>query len=300
MDCSLYYDSWNTGRRIAIKVNTILKLSFYMVVYIRRYLIQFLVLVVFAVWIAIFQIPDSRFRIIACDVGQGDAILVTYKNIQILTDGGPNNKVLDCLGKYLPFWDREIELVILTHPEKDHYFGLIEVFRRYQVDNFLFNPGITGTSGYEEANIITPDVGKVIRIGLISLDVLWPPPGYADSKSNNLGIVYLLKYGNFEALLTADVENKVSDEISANPKIQNLDYIKVNHHGSKNGLSEKLLEAVEPEIAVISAGKNNPYGHPHNEILQMLNKINAKLLRTDLVGDVVVETDGEKYWAAGL
>lgn len=276
-------------------------------VYLYRYLILGLISLVGAIWIAVFQIPDSNLHIIACDVGQGDAILVVKGSVQVLTDGGPNNKVLDCLGKYLPFWDREIELVILTHPEKDHYFGLIEVFRRYKVNNFLYNQDITGTElvevlekevGRGGINFVHPHEDMTIRVGLISLDMLWPPPAYTDSKSNNLGIVYLLRYGDFEALLTADVENKVSDELSLNSKIRDVDYIKVNHHGSKNGLSEKLIKATVPSglprqtVGVISAGKNNPYGHPHDEILQMLNKYQLQILRTDEMGDVEVIVPG--------
>lgn len=205
----------------------------------------------------------------------------------------------------MPFWDREIELVVSTHPQKDHYFGLIEVFRRYKVDNFLYNPDSAGTDGYgvlekevgsEGAKVISPSSDKTIRLGLIYLDILWPPEGVSVSNPNNLGIVSLLRYGNFEALLSADVENEISDKLAADSKIRNLDYIKVNHHGSRSGLSENLLKAVNPKIAVISVGRNNIYGHPHKEILDMLSGQEVKILRTDLMGDVIVETDGEKIW----
>jgi len=90
--------------------------------------------------IAIFQLPDGNLHIIACNVGQGDAILITYQNIQILTDGGPDTRVLSYLGKYMPFWDRNIELVISTHPDADHSTGLTDVIKNYNIDKILINP----------------------------------------------------------------------------------------------------------------------------------------------------------------
>jgi len=253
----------------------------------------------------VFQMPDSALHIIACDVGQGDAILIFTGSTQILVDGGPNNKVLSCLSKYMPFWDREIELVVLTHPEKDHYFGLIEVFRRYRVDNLLSNQTASGGQEYgvlekevgrEGVTEITPDVGKTIRVGLMSLDILYPTVGFQSTKVNEYSIVTLLKYKEFEALLTGDINQAISDQLSMIGQIASVEYIKVPHHGSRDGLMENLLKAIDPKIAVISLGKNNSYGHPHEEILQMLNKYQVRILRTDETGDVEVVTDGERYW----
>jgi len=276
-----------------------------MVVFIRRYFIQFLILLAAGIWLSAFQMPDSALHIIACDVGQGDAILIFKGSTQILVDGGPNNKVLSCLSRYMPFWDREIELVVLTHPERDHYFGLIEVFRRYRVDNFLSNRIASGGQGdgvlekevgREGVTHITPDVGKTIRVGLISLDILHPAKDFQGKKTNDYSIVTLLKYKEFEALLAGDIEDAISDSIAQNWRNRVVEYIKVPHHGSKNGVSVNLLKAVMPKIAVMSVGKNNSYGHPHEEVLEMLKNSNAKLLRTDEMGDVEVVTDGEKIW----
>ncbi len=271
-----------------------------MVVRLYRYIFLFLVLLVFLVWLAVFQLPDKNLHIVACDVGQGDAILAVYGNIQILTDGGPDNKVLDCLGRHTPFWDREIELVVLTHPEKDHYGGLIEVFRRYKVNNFLYNKISSGSQGYKVlekevgssgVNLITPDVGKVIRVGLMSLDILHPSKEFESKQTNNYSIVYKLRYGDFEALLTGDIEQSISDQLAENSEIGKVEYIKVPHHGSKNGLTENLLKAVMPKVAVISAGRNNSYGHPHEEILKILRDYDTKILRTDEMGDVKIIVD---------
>ena len=277
-----------------------------------NYTISLLILILAGVTIAILQLPDNNLHIIACDVGQGDAVLAVYKNIQILTDGGPDNKVVNCLGKYLPFWDRNIELVISTHPQKDHYFGLIEVVKRYKVDNILYSKLEVSSPGYKVlekevgsggTNVIRPYTGQVLRIGLIQLDILnssdeqLPITNFQFSNIvNDMGIVTLLKYGQFKALFTADVENAISDKLSVIREIEGVQYIKVNHHGSKNGLSENLLKAFMPTLAVISNGRNNVYGHPHKEILGMLEKYKVKVLRTDQMGNVEVVTDGEKYW----
>ncbi|KKR71380.1 MAG: internalization-related competence protein ComEC/Rec2 protein [Candidatus Woesebacteria bacterium GW2011_GWA2_40_7b] len=277
-----------------------------------NYIISLLILILAGVTIAIFQLPDNNLHIIACDVGQGDAILAIYKNTQILTDGGPDNKVVSCLGKYLPFWDRNIELVISTHPQKDHFSGLIEVVKRYKVDNILYSKLEVSSPGYKVlekevgsggTNVIRPYTGQVLRIGLIQLDILnssdeqLPITNFQFSNIvNDMGIVTLLKYGQFKALFTADVENAISDKLSVIREIEGVQYIKVNHHGSKNGLSENLLKAFMPTLAVISNGRNNVYGHPHKEILGMLEKYKVKVLRTDQMGNVEVVTDGEKYW----
>ena len=267
----------------------------------RKNLIYFLVLIAISIWLAVFSI-DNNLHIVACDVGQGDAILIQKNTTQILIDGGPNNSVLNCLGKYMPFWDRQIELVILTHPEADHYSGLIEVFKKYKVSYFGQNNTNSSSQGYGVLRKVvggsgTHDLrlskGVDLRVGMIYLDILHPEDEqfpinnfqFSNSTNDN-GVVVLLKYAQFKALFTADVEDEVSDELSILSEVEGLDYIKVNHHGSKNGLSEKLLQATMPKTAVISVGKKNSYGHPHAEVIKILNERDIKILRTDLEGDV--------------
>lgn len=249
-----------------------------------------LALITISTWIAVFNI-DNKLHIIACDVGQGDAILIQRNTTQILIDGGPNKSVLSCLGKHMPFWDKTIELVILTHPQEDHYGGLIDVFKYYKVDKFGEYNRESSNQGYQVLRKVPTDrltltKGVKLRLGLIYLDILNPIDGNYNKNVNDDGIVTLLKYNNFKALFTADVENEVSDRLSEIPEIQNINYIKVNHHGSKNGMSQKLLDATNPNVAVISVGKNNSYGHPNQEILKILSKKDIKILRTDEIGDV--------------
>jgi competence protein ComEC len=268
-----------------------------------KQIINVLVLITLLIWIAVFSI-DNSLHIIACDVGQGDAILIQKSTTQILIDGGPNNKVLDCLGRYMPFWDKQIELVILTHPENDHFGGLIDVFRSYKVLTFGSNGQVSSSQDYK---VLEKEVGRggtkdlilntgyQLRLGMIYLDILNPEGNSQSSindnqtlKTNDLGVVILLKYAQFKALFTADVKDEASDKLSEMGKIQNVNYLKVNHHGSKNGLSQKLLDIANPNVAIISVGKNS-YGHPHEEVLKMLSDKGVKVLRTDETGDINIE-----------
>lgn len=293
-----------------------------------KYTFTFLLLILTAIVIAFVQEPDPNLHIIACNVGQGDAILVTYGTTQILTDGGPNKSVLECLGRHMPFWDREIELVISTHPDADHSTGLVSVLQNYKVGKILINPIDPGTQVYRalvsevggrDVPIINPTAGMKLRLGLISLDILSPNDGllsrltlkendsrlsnYSISKETNLySIVYILSLSRqsdnsteFSALLLGDIPPEISDELAAGWSTGSVKYIKIPHHGSVNGLTENLLKVLMPKVAVISVGKN-PWGLPKTEILDMLKKYNVKVLRTDLVGDVTISTDGDSYW----
>lgn len=270
-----------------------------------KYIFTVLMFTAIATWLAVFTAKDRNFHLIACNVGQGDAILAIYGSTQVLTDGGPDNSVLSCLEKYVPFWDREIELVVLTHPQLDHYGGLVEVLSRYKVGTFLTNSFETSTQGLKalenamggaEMEVLRPDVGIQLRAGMIYLDILHPPRGEFSENVNNISIVTVIRFGDFEALLTGDIENEIADEIAQRNLVKEVDYIKIPHHGSKNGLTRALLEVSSPQIAIISAGKNNSYGHPHQEILQMLADFGIRVFRTDRDGNIEVVSDGKKWF----
>lgn len=273
-----------------------------MVVRSCRYIFQLLILVGLLIILAITQLPDNNLHVIACDVGQGDAILISYKQTQILTDGGPDSSVLDCLGRHMPFWDKEIELVVLTHPDSDHATGIVDVIQRYNVGSILKNDSDVSTDVYRlleksvgsrNVRVLTPKIGMVIRLDLIYLDILSEYDA-ANKDTNFNSIVYRLKFNSFSGLFTGDISPLVSDGISG--RVGKVDYIKVPHHGSVNGLTENLLKSTMPKIAVISVGAKNPWGFPREEILSMLSNYNVKVLRTDKMGDVEVVTDGEKIW----
>jgi competence protein ComEC len=286
-------------------------------------------LLVALLFISIRESPEENLYLIACDVGQGDAILIVHGKNQILVDGGRGKKVIDCLSRHIPFWDRTIEMVILTHPDSDHYEGLIEVTRRYKVNYFLAHDLYNSSPGYQVLisqvggggmKLVHPVEGTKVRLGLMYLDIVYPDEDYLKQKltlraavddpnvlgdydtklgKNEFSIVAILSLGDFDALLTGDIGPAVSDLVaeklrertSENP----IEYIKVPHHGSKNGLTEDLLVATRAKVGVISSGKNS-YGHPHADVINLLSNAGVKILRTDQMGDVVVVTDGKKYW----
>jgi competence protein ComEC len=278
-------------------------------------------LALIAIWMAVFAYPEKKLHLIACDVGQGDAILAIYGTTQILVDGGATDKVIDCLGTHMPFWDRKIEVVLLTHPQLDHFGGLSEVFKRFQVERFVATGLDSSSQAYQAlismvggsgVQVVNPTTGMVIRSGLLYLDIVWPSSDFqiatgGISTSNVLGaftskkdpndfsVVANLRLGEFDALLTGDIGPKVISEIIRTGKVRDVEYIKVPHHGSKNGLTKELLEIASPEIAVISVGKNS-FGHPHKEILDLLKEYGIQTKRTDKDGDVEIVSDGKTWW----
>jgi competence protein ComEC len=240
-------------------------------------MMKILSLAVVSVWLAVLSY-NSNFRLIACNVGQGDATLVAYGTIQILIDGGPDNKVLTCLSKYMPFWDKQLELVILTHPDADHYRGLVDVFKTYKIDNFISTREQSVLQNPVGSRMIIADNQK-IRVGLISLELFDNPTG----DDNERSVVTELKYRNFKALLTGDAPATILQKFNLEP----VNYLKVPHHGSKTGLTQALLEIIQPKMAVISVGKNS-YGHPTPEIIKLLQDNKIKIYRTDLMGDIII------------
>jgi competence protein ComEC len=246
------------------------------------------------------------------DVGQGDAIFIqTPKRNQILIDGGQSSVILEKLGKEMPFWDKSIDLVILTHPERDHLIGLLEVLKKYKVENIFWTGIKRDTSEYQEwqklikkerAKIyLVPSVQKVIIGKDISMNFLYPIENLADKEyqnSNDASIVAKLNFSQNSFLFTGDISKFAEEELTIRENSYqfaslNSDVLKVAHHGSKTSTSEEFLKKVSPKIAVISVGKENPYGHPHREVLEILNKFGIKVLRTDLDGDIKIISDGE-------
>ena len=281
-------------------------------------------LVTLTLWLAVLSYPGEKLQIIACDVGQGDAVLVQKGSDQILFDGGPDASVMSCLSNYMPFWDRTIEMVVLSHQQKDHFGGLIEVFKRYNVQNLIATPISASSQDYKvliklvggsDVRVINPIGGITMRLGLIYLDILHPSEDFlaintdidfapkdknvlgaytTSADLNDFSVVVHLRYENFDALFTGDIGPRIIDEILLTSGVEDVEYIKIPHHGSKNGITEDLLDATKPKVAVISVKKDNSYGHPHKEVLDMLDERSIKVYRTDEMGDVEIMSDGER------
>lgn len=273
--------------------------------------IVFLAIATFLVWSAYFSFrPNNKLKVYFFDVGQGDAAMIETPNRdQVLIDGGPDNSILSKLGRAMPFYDRTIELVILTHPDSDHLAGLVEVMKNYEIGAILTNGRNCASAICQEfirlvkqKNIktIVADIGQKINFGLgVKMDILLPAkPSLVKTtkgkdEDNNLSIISRLAYGADSFLFTGDAEAKEEVElISSYPDLK-AEVLKVAHHGSKNSTNESLLDKIKPKLSVISVGAKNRYGHPRTETLEKLKKIGAEILRTDLGGDIKLESGGK-------
>lgn len=269
------------------------------------FLIGFLIVGNILAWQATFYWTLPRqLEVVFFDIGEGDSIFIeTPYHHQILIDGGPDSAVLEKLGREMPFWDRTLDLVILTHPEKDHLGGLIEVLKSYKIKNILWTGVVADSLQYKEwlrrlelekAQIKITKAGQKIKAGPISMGILHPFDNLENQKIknlNNTSIIARLIFQDNSFLFTADIFQDKEREIITQEIPLNSNLLKVAHHGSKTSTSQEFLEAVSPEIAVISVGKNN-YGHPHQEVLERLTAENISLLRTDRNGDIKIISDG--------
>ena len=259
-------------------------------------------------WSVVFDFNQQKFlEVNFFDVGQGDAAFIeTPKGQQVLIDGGPSSVILEKLGKEIPFWDRDIDLIILTHPEADHLLGLIEVLKKYKVENILWTGIIRDTPEYKEWEELIKEEGariyiakskeKILMSNGILMDILYPfenLEGKEIQNSNDTSIVGRLVLGYNSFLFTGDISETAEKEMIGKTMEIDSDVLKIAHHGSKTSTSEEFLLGVSPEIAVISVGKDNSYGHPTQEVLENLNKYGIRVLRTDEVGDIKIISDGK-------
>lgn len=275
-----------------------------------KWILGFLLVVLLSVWAAVAYAPsDNNLHITTLSVGQGDSILVqTPSHQNVLVDGGPDNSVLSELGEKLPFYNRTLDAVVLTHPHADHLFGLIEIVKRYQVKK-IYLTGVSYTTNeyleflrlVKEKQIPTSAVkaGDKFNFGETDFTVLWPKEDLTEKTVDNLNdssIVLSVGYQNFKALLLGDLETDFQDQIMANEPLAKHQLIKIAHHGSSNGYNQKLIDQIQPEVAVISVGADNKYGHPAASTISSLEKSNIKTYRTDRDGTLEIVSDGAKLW----
>lgn len=283
------------------------------------YFLAVLFLAAVFIWLVIFEQTESNLlEVHFFDVGQGDAIFIeTSAGRQVLIDGGPDAAILEKLNQTMPFYDRSIDLVILTHPEADHLTGLVKVLDYYQIGHILTSGIKKETAVFQrwqelvrEKNIplTKAQAGQLVILesspqnksspeqrGVV-LKILWPEQSLIDSLSsqaNNVSVVAQLVYGQSEFLLAGDIERKIEGRLLNQKWNLESDVLKVAHHGSKTSTSQNFLEAVNPRFSVISVGAANQYGHPHSIVLERLNK--TAIYQTAKSGDIEILTDGSLF-----
>lgn len=255
--------------------------------------------------------PEEKFLTVAfLDVGQGDAIFIeSPSGVQVLIDGGPNASVLRELGKQMSFFDREIDLVIATHPDKDHIAGLPSVFERYDID-FFGTTTATNETIYDEAlqeairaetgvEIVEMSAGEVFDVGGgVIMEVLFPDRNVEGLSANDGSVIVRVVYDETAFMLTGDAPTKIEDflvDMSCDGCLRST-VLKAGHHGSKTSTSELFLSAVRPEVVVFSAGEDNRYGHPAPEIVDRVEQSGAVWFGTHIDGAIEFESDGERVW----
>ena len=245
-------------------------------------------------------------RIVFCDVGQGDAIYLRLDSqIDVLIDSGPYSQVISCLNEEMPLFDRTIELAFLTHPEKDHFGGFVFLLDSFKIQT-LYLPvsvknALPSTKPWRQfwqkakiqiANIDYLAQNDQITNGANIFTILAPittsTTDFQTLDYNNLALGILAQVRDKQILLLSDLDilpaEKAIEQLNLNVNI-----FKVNHHGSKYGLSQRLLKLADPAIAVISVGRENWYGHPHLETIRLLQSLNIPIKRTDKQGKIVLK-----------
>ncbi|MBI2124140.1 MAG: MBL fold metallo-hydrolase [Candidatus Wildermuthbacteria bacterium] len=265
----------------------------------------FLLLITVSLWSEVLN--AGSFQVTFFNVGQGDAAFVrTSFGKQIVIDGGPDNAILEKLAREIPLWDRTIDMVILSHPAQDHVAGLVSVLEKYRVQNIIWNgirkdteifkTWIRALEQEEKEGAVVSIVRAPGKVSLKSkgcpqfLDILYPINDIAGKvflDDNDTSAVVRVVSCDHSVLFTGDLSQRGEKQILSSAYDVRSDVLKVGHHGSRTSSSEEFIQEVSPDVAVISSGRGNRYGHPHEETLATLEKYGIDIRRTDEEGDIV-------------
>ncbi len=256
--------------------------------------------------------PEAIMEVVFLDIGQGDATLIkTPSSRVILIDSGPG-EILKSLEKELPFYTNHIDMIVATHPDKDHIGGFREIFGKYKV-GLIYNPDtyfnkdtfVTKVYNnarekeiYSGARELTLSRGDVIDFGDgVYIAVLFPEKNLRFKESNNSSLILKIIYGSTSFLLTGDAPQGVERVLSYVDKDKlKSEVLKLGHHGSKYSTWRGFLKVVNPDWAVISAGSNNKYKHPHKEVIDLLDELNVKYVATSKMGNIHFFSNGKDVY----
>lgn len=239
------------------------------------------------------------------DVGQGDAIFIqSPSGVQMLIDTGRDQSVLRGLGDVMSFSDRDIDYVLVTHPDADHIGGLSEVLDRFEVKEVIRTENESDSGLWraseskieaEGAGVLMARRGQTVDLGSgVHVEILFPDTDPTEFESNTASIVVRLVYGDTAFMLTGDSPKSIEEYlVLVEGEHLQSDVLKAGHHGSRTSTSELFLAEVDPDFAVISAGKDNSYGHPHVEVTDALFNYGVETFSTAEIGHVVFWSDGK-------
>lgn len=271
-----------------------------------RSLVAIALLSLMLFWTSASGIGQSDTRILltlsVIDVGQGDSVLVTTSDgATMLVDGGPRSAGDDVLDHLRGVGVDQIDVLVCTHPHEDHIGGLAAVLDAVAVGRVIDSGAPAGTKTYRGLHdkimeralpLSAASAGDSFSIGPAQVRILWPTE-LMPTSVNNSSVVARIAYGEFSALLTGDIEAAAEYALIAGSWLSPTVTLKVAHHGSSTSSTAGFLDAVAPEIAVISVGAGNRYGHPNTETIARLEAYGAQVYRTDLDGTVTLQTDGD-------
>lgn len=298
--------------------------------------------------------PNPMLRLIACDVGQGDAFLLSIAHQQVLIDVGPDESVLSCLHESLPFWDKKIDILVLTHFDADHFGGLTHISNYYEFglvflplteskdsQLFLESQQLLTSLQAKGTRLKQPFLGQQISLLQFSpvyqakynsmpqlvLSFLTPinltalqqelleenglflgqktehilsvatwDKLLSSENTNDGSIALFITFGQIKMIFLGDLEEAGELALVAHGLITRVNIQKVGHHGSKTSSHSSLLELSQPEVSLISAGKQNKFGHPHPEVIARLQAIGSQVWRTDVLGSIEIRSNGHQFW----
>ena len=249
---------------------------------------------------------DSEFTVHIIDVGQGDAAFIDNGDHDILIDAGTGSSASDLIGYLDSLGVEKIEYAFFSHPHEDHIGGADDVMQSYEITKIVMPDASEDTACYrlmmeaadkEGAEIVYAAAGDSFEIGDARVKIFSPAADIEYDDANLVSLIMKLSYGDMDFLFTGDAERE-NEEYALENYYDELDceVLKVGHHGSSTSSSENFIYAVSPEIALISVGEDNSYGHPHVETLATLSDYTDIIYRTDREGDIVIGCDGKNVW----
>lgn len=251
---------------------------------------------------------DRQLSVDFIDVGQGDSILICSGGQSMLVDAGTNESGKTVLNFLRNKGIKKLDYAVGTHPHADHIGGLDDVIRGIDTDSLLMPNAVTDTKTFNDVldaaesrnlSITVPEEDDEFSLGASRVTVLSKNKEQSDNL-NNSSLILKIVYGDFSLLLTGDAEKEAEKQLLSDKKDVSADVLKVGHHGSETSTSGNFLKAVSPKCAVISCGKNNDYGHPHEKTLKKLEKQGTEVYRTDISGTISLFADSDGRFSVSV